>query len=647
MSLSPSTSGSLMEMLRRRVGVLLLVVNIVMWTSLGVIGLVAQFSPSSAFTRGVYEARTAIYVVCSIIVGGQLAVLLSMSTVRAMARQTFSQCIRMKIAAAFIVLLVIAFIVIATCIKGDGTLAGRLRMFLSYSTSIVGIILSLVTVFLAASLISGDIRNKQIFIVAVKPLSRWQYIVGRWMGLVLVNIVLIVPAGIAIYGVAEYMQSFTRINNEPVSPTDRLAVETEIMAARQIVPAEKLDVDTLVQRRIAEIGADPEGLRRMISEYMTRLNCDRDAALLAIETEIRKNISIAAQSAKPYVAPENIKINTPLDMINNPSPGSKLTWDFKGINAGGTTTEGEGKVINKIVDKDGSAFLHIRGNSPAVRKLMYQGPVSIGLMSESRGKKMRDGRVERVTLTDNESTFWMSLPKPFGDDVSKDADVRILIEPAIQATFQTNASLSQDSLKGLWVAKNPTTNDMYIQWREDPTRAPATITIPARIVDDQGRLRLEFINRDAQGITILQQDVNVLYQVGGFGPNLARGMLLILLRLMFLASLGILAGSFLSFPVACIMMFVMLPFALVRSYLDEAIKTTMTMVPSVIVAISGIIYEIMTAVLPDLQQTSPSDMLVDGLSIGLSSNIGKAVFFNFSVLSILRMHQSDCRVLFL
>ena len=114
-----------------------------------------------------------------------------MGSIWTVARQTFSQCLRTKVAAVFTVLLVASLAVLPSVMVGDGTLAGRIRTFLDYSFSVVSALLSLVVIFLAVGLVSGDVRDKHVFIVCVKPLGRWQYVLGRWLGIVLLSSMLL------------------------------------------------------------------------------------------------------------------------------------------------------------------------------------------------------------------------------------------------------------------------------------------------------------------------------------------------------------------------------------------------------------------------------------------------------------------------
>ena len=98
------------------------------------------------------------------------------------ARQTFARIVRTKTAWVFILVLSGLLIVLPYSIEGDGTLAGKIRAFLSYSTGITAVMLSVLTIFLAVDIVSSDVRRKTVFSVVCKPVARWQYILGAGGG---------------------------------------------------------------------------------------------------------------------------------------------------------------------------------------------------------------------------------------------------------------------------------------------------------------------------------------------------------------------------------------------------------------------------------------------------------------------------------
>jgi len=125
----------------------------------------------------------------------------------AVARQTLMECLRTKVVAAFFALLVVCVLAMALTMEGDGTLQGRILTFLSYSVGMAQLLLGLVTIFLATGITSADIQRKYIFTVATKPLPRWQYVLGRWSGLGLLNVLLLAASLGAIYGLSQYLRT--------------------------------------------------------------------------------------------------------------------------------------------------------------------------------------------------------------------------------------------------------------------------------------------------------------------------------------------------------------------------------------------------------------------------------------------------------
>jgi hypothetical protein len=79
--------------------------------------------------------------------------------------------------------------------------------------------------------------------------------------------------------------------------------------------------------------------------------------------------------------------------------------------------------------------------------------------------------------------------------------------------------------------------------------------VPANLIADDGYIAIRFLNVPLNDTTIIfpPDGLEVLYKAGTFTNNFIRAVLLILFRLIFLASLSLLSASFLSFPVAILL----------------------------------------------------------------------------------------------
>ncbi len=150
-----------------------------------------------------------------------------MTSIWAVARHMVSEAIRMKIAVFFICLLALLIFGLPFVARGDGTVSGAIQAFLVYSLGAVSFLLALLTLFLSRSL-SDELAQRQIFFLMTKPLPRWQYVLGKWLGIVLFDLSLLLLAGLGIGGMARYIAA----SQEPRDALDRLKLTDQVFVAR-------------------------------------------------------------------------------------------------------------------------------------------------------------------------------------------------------------------------------------------------------------------------------------------------------------------------------------------------------------------------------------------------------------------------------
>lgn len=596
-------------------GIGLLAINILVWLALGVVYFTAPARSGDAI------------VLAGATIPLQMLLLATLSPLRAVVRQTFAQVFRMKVVAAFGVLLVICLAIITTQMMGDGTLAGQTRTLLSYGTAVIGFMLSAVTVFVGASLISSDVRTKTIFTVATKPLPRWQYVMGRWLGLVLVNAVLVVPAMAFVYAQAQYVRFQDKVGAVNVTAGDRLATETEVFTARRIIHAQPLDIQAALAARVAALQKDPERLANIIKEYCQQRKCDQPAALAIIEDELRQQILSGSQSAAPL--PEGVNRDSVEEVLRYSTDAQQLQWKFSGIELGGAEARGEGTVLaGPMENKNHNVCrVQIHAAPQIVGRLAFRGPVKVNGL---------DGFVEAV----GNNYFWavFLITETTRRDISsikEGATVNVVVEPTLQIAYKGQAldSKDDDIVHGVWLAINPTTNVKSQAWRDDVSKVQATLAVPASVVDAQGNMVLVFLNRSAGSVTILQDDVGVMYRVSSFEMNMVKATLLIMLQVSFLAAIGLFTSSFLSYPVACVVTLCVLPFTLAREFLLQAVSAPGQEV-DVFLFVGRVVMQVANIVLPDLNSTSPSDGLVGGLAFPWSF-LGETAYLQIAVRTLL------------
>lgn len=129
---------------------------------------------------------------------------------------------RMKTAIVFMMLLIILLPILSLTSTGDGTAMGRIQSFISYGMGLTAFLLSFLTIIVSCYTLSSDIKYKQIFTVVTKPIRRFELVIGKMLGVVLLDLLLLVVFSSIIYGLTIQMPHFsktseeelTRLNNE-------------------------------------------------------------------------------------------------------------------------------------------------------------------------------------------------------------------------------------------------------------------------------------------------------------------------------------------------------------------------------------------------------------------------------------------------
>lgn len=507
-----------------------------------------------------------------------------MRGVWAVARHTFVQSLRMKIAGVFIALLAVSLAALPFMMKSS-TLTGRIKTFLAYSTGVTSALLSLVTIFLAVAVVSSDVAGKQIFTIVTKPLSRWRYVLGRWLGVVLLDAVLLAAAGTGIYAVAMHMRGGKVLN-----AADRRAVETEIFTARSRARPDSFQekLDHKVDNRIKAMKTG--GNYDSVLEVYRQKYRDERVAERALRAEIVKEQKSSMQSVRS---------------------GGTLEWTFSGIRHSGKTLAGKATVL-AVGKLSSRVVLRIRAGRNLTDGLIYRGPVRVNGVNAMVRRLGGDYFDAQFSIDDSSRGAISSL--------RKGAEVAIEIDPTVQITYRAKAAKTpKDGLRCGWRVENPQTGYLHYEPpRTDAPRLPATLTVSTRAISDEGKTRAVYFNLSPTSVTILHDDISLLYRMGGFGVNFLKVMMLMMCQFAFLAALGVLAATFLSFPVACLTCLAALPFSVAREFLSRSVELSRGGLAQTdfFTVVGHYTLKVASVVLPDFSATSGGDALVEGIYIG-------------------------------
>ena len=369
-----------------------------------------------------------------------------MRRIWAVATNTIRQALRMKVAAIFIVLLLVLLPTMGLTATGDGTLKGRLQTFVSYGLSLTSLLLSLLTIIVSIYAITSDIEQRQIYTVVTKPIRRYQIILGKVLGVLVLDVALLSLFAGIVFGVTSLLPRFVNASDQ-----ERQEARNEFYTARASLVPPVIDVQKEVEALYSRLQKNdqldvlyPNMPREYIFKQLTnRLRLEKRAAAV----------------------------------------GQMLVWEFRNV---------------KPMDPNQDLFIRFKYD------------VSVTPADEQVYGDWRIGDQRQF-------------------------------QQGVQAQMQT---------------------PIWRQTRKDIVRKFHEVKAPASVVAQDGYLAVGFYNDPRLNETVIlfpiEDGLEVLYKADTFTGNFIRAALLIFCRLIFLACLGALAASFLSFPVAilfCLVIF--------------------------------------------------------------------------------------------
>ncbi len=176
----------------------------------------------------------------------------------AVARVTIAQGVRMKVALVIIFFLLAVVPALPFLLQTDGTQLGQVRIVVTYSLYLAFFLLSILTLFISTASVNKEIEQKQIFVLDPKPLPRWQIFAGKWLGIMVLNAILVALLGVAAYILIMYL-SRPSMGTEK----DHADLRGSFLVAREAVaPDLPADIGTLVNQEYDKMKRDgtlPEG----------------------------------------------------------------------------------------------------------------------------------------------------------------------------------------------------------------------------------------------------------------------------------------------------------------------------------------------------------------------------------------------------
>ncbi len=193
-----------------------------------------------------------------------------MKRILAIAGLTWKSAFRYRFFWVLAALLAGAVVGLPLLLKDDGTAKGLTQILLTYTLGAAATLLGLATLWLSCGTLARDIEECQIQLVMVKPISRWEVWLGKWLGILGLNAMLLTLAGLAIF-----ISLQTRAGR--LSPAEQKMLRNEIFVARASVKERVPDfgpvIEANVRQRIASLHATPSPsdvaeIRKIVTEQV-------------------------------------------------------------------------------------------------------------------------------------------------------------------------------------------------------------------------------------------------------------------------------------------------------------------------------------------------------------------------------------------
>ena len=168
----------------------------------------------------------------------------------AVAHTVVKEATRNRLSLVFVVLLLVGLPLLPLELNADSPLRFRIQTFIARSLGYTYVMAACMTLFLSCASVAFEIRDRQIWQLMTKPLRRANYLLGKWIGVLSVNLVMLIVAGVSIFTYVKYLSGL------PVAPgiegmLDRLAVTDEVLTALDLSWGQAKD---LIKYRASEFG---------------------------------------------------------------------------------------------------------------------------------------------------------------------------------------------------------------------------------------------------------------------------------------------------------------------------------------------------------------------------------------------------------
>lgn len=487
------------------------------------------------------------------------------SPVLAVARNVLSEAVRMKVSLVFIVILLLLLAYVPGSLNESQPLRYRVQQWLQYGTGLSYAVLALLTLFLAAGSVAFEQRDRIIWQTMTKPVAPWQYLLGKWLGVMGLNIVLLSVTAGGVYLFTEYLRhqpaqgeiayqvredGVPTFERPDLMTEDRRLLETQVLVARRgALPGKfqgELRLQRYVEARIGEMKQqdssvqDTPSLRERVADELRKQRDD------ALDKAVEANIADA-------------------------------------------------------MGRDPTIF-----DSPQLRE-QYR----------AEFLAQQENRYRTIAVNAAQTYFFTGL------GAARDA----ALGGAMTLRFKINSGSNDPSqiLRVRFVINGVPFD------RQTALKAAQVVTFDSRLVDEDGGVRLDIFSypENIREISFPDDGLEILYVAGGYDSNFFRIMLVMWVKLGFIAAVAVTAATFASFPVACLVALTVLFAAESAGFLTGALEYYSSRTREGTTDYFALLVRLIAVPIAGLfrsyAELKPTENLVDGRLISWGSLLGTLI----------------------
>lgn len=240
-----------------------------------------------------------------------------MNKILTIAGLTWKSAFRYRLFWVMAILLVAAVVGLPLMLKDDGTAKGLTQILLTYTLTAVSTLLGFATLWLSCGTLAKDVEECQMQVVSVKPIARWQIWLGKWLGILSLNAVLLALSGAAIFALLQW-----RANR---LPADQQAIlRTDIFVARASARRPPVDLSPQVDDALKHVKGYASFSELQIAEIKQQITGQLTAEYTEVPPGFRRRWGADLHTLRDRLRDQPLQLRVKFHAAN-PNPDAQYT----------------------------------------------------------------------------------------------------------------------------------------------------------------------------------------------------------------------------------------------------------------------------------------------------------------------------------